>query len=101
MVVEFTSIGTYEITAYSIATKVVSLNLALFEVYSIQLYVGKGNCANNATFKNISVISWRPVLLVEETVVLGENHRPAASHWQTWFHNDVSSSPLHEQNSML
>jgi hypothetical protein len=31
----------------------------------------------NATFNNISVISWRPVLLVEET---GENHRPVASH---------------------
>jgi hypothetical protein len=31
----------------------------------------------NATFNNISVISWRSVLLVEET---GENHRPAASH---------------------
>ena len=28
----------------------------------------------NATFKNISVISWRSVLLVAETVVLGENH---------------------------
>ena len=33
----------------------------------------------NATFNNISVISWRSVLLVEETGVLGENHRPAAS----------------------
>jgi hypothetical protein len=31
----------------------------------------------NATFNNISVISWRSVLLVEET---GENHRAAASH---------------------
>ena len=30
----------------------------------------------NATFNNISVISWRSVLLVEETGVLGENHRP-------------------------
>jgi hypothetical protein len=30
----------------------------------------------NATFNNISVISWRSVLLVEET---GENHRPVAS----------------------
>jgi len=28
----------------------------------------------NATFKNISVISWRSVLLVEETGVPGENH---------------------------
>jgi hypothetical protein len=31
----------------------------------------------NATFNDILVISWRSVLLVEET---GENHRPAASH---------------------
>jgi hypothetical protein len=28
----------------------------------------------NATFNNISVISWRSVLLVEETGVPGENH---------------------------
>jgi hypothetical protein len=28
----------------------------------------------NATFKNISVISWRSVLLVKETGVPGENH---------------------------
>ena len=34
----------------------------------------------DATFNNISVISWRSVLLVEETGVPGENHRPAASH---------------------
>jgi len=29
-----------------------------------------------ATFNNISVISWRSILLVEETGVTGENHRP-------------------------
>ena len=34
----------------------------------------------NATFKNISGISWRSVLLVAETGVHGENHRPVASH---------------------
>ena len=33
-----------------------------------------------ATFNNISDISWRLALLVEETRVTGENHRPAASH---------------------
>jgi hypothetical protein len=32
----------------------------------------------NATFNNISVISWLSVLLVEETGVPGENHRPVA-----------------------
>jgi hypothetical protein len=35
----------------------------------------------NATFSNISAISWRPVLVVEEARVPGENHRPWASHW--------------------
>jgi hypothetical protein len=34
----------------------------------------------NATFNNISGILWRSVLLVEETRVPGENHRPVASH---------------------
>ena len=33
----------------------------------------------NATFNNISAISWRSVLLVEETRVPGENYRPVAS----------------------
>ena len=44
----------------------------------------------NATFNNISVISLRSVLLLEET---GENHRHFASHEQTLSHNVVSSTP--------
>jgi hypothetical protein len=35
----------------------------------------------NATFSNISAISWRPVLVVEEAGVPGENHHPWASNW--------------------
>ena len=35
----------------------------------------------NATFSNISAISWRPVLVVKEAGVPGENHRPWASNW--------------------
>ena len=35
----------------------------------------------NATFSNISAISWRPVLVVEEAGVSEENHRPWASNW--------------------
>jgi hypothetical protein len=35
----------------------------------------------NATFSNISDISWRPVLVVEEAGVPEENHRPWASNW--------------------
>jgi len=47
----------------------------------------------NATLNTISVISWRLaiVLLVYETGVPGENHRPAASHGKTLSHNVVSS----------
>ena len=50
----------------------------------------------NATFNNISTISLWSVLFVEE---IGENNRPAASHWQTLSHNVVSITPRHEQNS--
>jgi hypothetical protein len=38
----------------------------------------------NATFNNISVTSWRSVLLEEETRVPGENHQPT-----TRFHRIV------------
>jgi len=44
---------------------------------------------SSATFNNTTVISWRSVLLVEET---REIHRPAASHWQT------SSTPRHQRD---
>jgi len=43
----------------------------------------------SATFNNISFISWRSVLLVEETGGPGENHQPVASHRQTLSHNVV------------
>jgi hypothetical protein len=46
-----------------------------------------------ATYNNNLVISWRSVLLVEETGVSRENHWPVASHWQTLSHNFVSSTP--------
>jgi len=41
----------------------------------------------SATLNNSSAISWRSVLLVEES---GESHRPVASHWQTVSHTVVS-----------
>ena len=47
----------------------------------------------NVTFNNIFSYIVRSVLLVEETGVPGENHRPVASHRQTISHNDVSSTP--------
>jgi len=34
----------------------------------------------NTTFNNILIISWRSILLLEETGVPRVNHRPVASH---------------------
>jgi hypothetical protein len=47
--------------------------------FKLEFY-GLGLWCFNTTFNNISVISWRSVLLVEEA---RENHQPDASHWQT------------------
>jgi hypothetical protein len=38
-------------------------------------------------------------LLVEETGIPGENHRPVENHRQTLSHNVVSSTPRHERDS--
>ena len=51
----------------------------------------------NATFNNISVISWQSVLLVEETGVPEENHQPAATQRLTLSHKVVLSTPRHER----
>ena len=48
----------------------------------------------NATFNNISVIL---VLLVEDTGVPGENHRPATCHRQALSQNVVSRASRHER----
>ena len=59
----------------------------------------RGFVVSNATFYNISVISWLSVLLIEEIGVPGDNHRPAASLYQTSSHNVVSSTLRHDQDS--
>ena len=47
----------------------------------------------NATFNNISVRSWRSVLLVEETRIPEEHHQAVDSDWQTSSHDVVPSTP--------
>jgi len=44
----------------------------------------------DATFNNISIISWWSVLLMDETGGPGKNHRPVASHCQTFSHNEYT-----------
>jgi len=53
----------------------------------------------NATFNNISIISWRLVLLVQETGAPEENHRPVVSHSQNLSENVVSSILRHDRYS--
>ena len=49
----------------------------------------------NATFNNISVVSRRSVILVDETAVPGEYHRPFANHWQTASYNHIILYRVH------
>ena len=53
------------------------LNINFFSIYILIFW------CFNANFSNISAISWRPVLVVEEAGVPGENHRPRANNWYT------------------
>jgi len=54
----------------------------------------------SATFNNISVISWRSVLLVEDTGVLGENHRHSLTNFITYCCIEYTS-PEWDSNSQL
>ena len=47
----------------------------------------------NATFNNISAISWWSVLLVEETGVPGEDHRPVARMYNA-LHTMISENKI-------
>ena len=57
----------------------------------------------HATFNNIPVISWRSVLLVEETGVPGENHWPVVKslnvYYITTYITDKMIAPLVSSNS--
>ena len=57
------------------------INCCILE--NVVFYVRRevGLLSFNANFNNISVISWRSVLLAGEIGVPGEKHRPVASNW--------------------
>jgi hypothetical protein len=62
------------------------VNIFLIKLYlAPNIYIfGVRVMVFNSTFNNISVISWRSVLLVEETGTPRENRRPAASRWMLY-----------------
>ena len=53
----------------------------------------------NTTYSNISAISWRYNLPVEEFGVPGLNRRPPVMYLQTLSYNVVSRTPNHEHES--
>ena len=53
--------------------------------------------AIDTTFNNVSVISCRSVLLVDEIGVPGESQWSVASHWHILSQNIASSTPCHER----
>jgi hypothetical protein len=55
-------------------------NVVLLGFQRLLFLLGSFWCFS-ATFSNISAISWRPVLVVEEAGVPGENLRQWASNW--------------------
>ena len=81
----------YKNNSHSCCTNTVCTNLENMNHYSVMLF--------NATFTNISVISWGSILLVEDIGVPRENHRSVASHRQNLSHNILSSTPHHEWDS--
>jgi hypothetical protein len=57
------------------------LTAASNKAYQLYVWLIDWFLVFNTTFSNISAISWRPVLVVEEAGVPGENHRPWVSNW--------------------
>jgi hypothetical protein len=61
-----------------------------FDMVVFSLRVSVSVMRFNVTFNNSSARSWWSVILVEETELHGENHKPPTSHWQSLSHNVVS-----------
>ena len=75
--------GTLTVEGFDVVLAQFGVTVSLFKRNSrLIMVVFKlvGFMVFNATFNTISVISWRSVLLVEETPAPRGNNRPAASH---------------------
>jgi hypothetical protein len=65
----------------TLLNSIISLHITKEDIGNLILAQSRRILVFNVTFCNISSMSWRPVLVVEEAGVSGENHRPLASNW--------------------
>ena len=70
-----------DITEISLKVALNTISLTLYQYLIIKDWLIDWFLVFNATFSNISVISWRPVLVVEEAGIPRENHQPSTSNW--------------------
>ena len=70
-------------------THITCIRLYNFLQLNLTRIFGFGFMVFNATFNNISVTLWRSVILVGETGLPREIHRPIASHWQILSHKSI------------
>jgi hypothetical protein len=89
-------VGNYEIHLHSLQERLENItqsSLSCLFIKLVKILIKFRFLVSNATFNNISIISWRSALLVENSGVPGENYRPAVSQWQTWSCNVLWSIP--------
>ena len=96
----------FNVTLYLYGTRrnayTVTLRTPIYSTHTIDWHgitrgFGGGSYGVQHHFNNISAISCRSDLLVEEK---SEIHRPVASHWQTLSYSVVSSTPRPELDSL-
>jgi hypothetical protein len=75
-------VGNYEIHLHSLQERLENItqsSLSCLFIKLVKILIKFRFLVSNATFNNISIISWRSALLVENSGVPGENYRPAVS----------------------
>ena len=78
-----TYVQTFLTLPTALFTKLILKPMLLFHTYTLWGHHGRDRMIvgfTTTTINSISVISWLSVLLVEETGVPGDNHRPVSSH---------------------
>ena len=84
------------IVLYFLYILIINHNFIISNRVTLLIFFGGGliDALFNATFSNISAISWRPVLVVEEAGVPGENHRPRQATGNLYHMRLQSSAPF-------